>query len=300
MTVEPGGPAMPDKFYTKPQTAERCHRHVLATFRKMGGCTGLYFIEPSAGEGSFYGLLPAERRAGMDIAPGGDGRGRIRKGDFLKRKNRFFPVDNSRVVAIGNPPFGKRGKLAIDFFNAAAKFADTVAFIVPVIFRKYFVHRTLNPNFKWVSALQLPPHSFYTPDGRDYKINTEFQIWTRLPTKLKNKRLFTAPPVAHPDFAMHQYNNTREALKVFDMPFDFAVPAQGYQDYSRREFNPDDCEKHKQWMLFQTSSEEVKRNLFDMDYERLAHDNITVTPGFRKNDVVAEYVRNFDSQRGNR
>jgi len=87
---------------------------------------------------------------------------------------------------------------------------------------------------------------------------------------------------------------------VFALPFDFAVPAQGYQDYTRRESNPENCEKHKQWMLFHTASEEVKRNLFDMDYERLAHDNITVTPGFRKNDVVAEYIRNFGSQQENR
>jgi len=281
---------MLDQFYTKPQTAQRCYRHALTALGKVGGCDAWYFIEPSAGEGSFYALLPAERRAGMDIAPGGD---EIRQGDFLKRKKRFFAVDNSCVVAIGNPPFGKRGKLAVDFFNAAAKFAGTVAFIVPVIFRKYFIHKALNPNFKWVSALQLPPHSFYTPDGRDYKINAEFQVWTRLPTHLKNKRLFAAPPVAHPDFKMHQYNNTRQALKVFAMPFDFAVPAQGYQDYTRRESNPDNCEKHKQWMLFRAAREEVKQNLFEMDYERLAHDNITVTPGFRKNDVVAEYVRNF-------
>ncbi|MDD9850256.1 MAG: hypothetical protein OXU94_00570 [Gammaproteobacteria bacterium] len=288
---------MLDKFYTRPQTAARCYRHALVALGKMGAREALYFIEPSAGAGSFYGLLPAERRAGMDIAPGGSG---IRKGDFLKRKRRFFPVENSRVVAIGNPPFGKRGKLAVDFFNAAARFADTVAFIVPVIFRKYFIHKTLDPNFQWVSVLKLPPASFYTPDGRDYNINAEFQVWTRLSTGLKNKRLFTAPPVAHPDFKMHQYNNTREALKVFALPFDFAVPAQGYQDYTRRESNPANCEKHKQWMLFHTASEEVKRNLFDMDYERLAHDNITVTPGFRKNDVVGEYIRNFGSQQENR
>lgn len=281
---------MLDQFYTKPQAARRCHRHALATLSKIAGREAMYFIEPSAGAGAFYGLLPVERRVGIDVAPGGDG---IRKGDFLKRSRRFFPVDQSRVVVIGNPPFGKRGKSAVDFFNAAARFADTVAFIVPVIFRKHFIHKTLNPGFKWVSALQLPRASFYTPDGRDYNINAEFQVWTRRPTRLKNKRLFVAPPVAHPDFAMRQYNNTRQALKVFDMPFDFAVPAQGYQDYTRREFNPDNCEKHKQWMLFHAVRGDVKRNLFEMDFERLAHDNITVTPGFRKNDVVAEYTRRF-------
>jgi len=286
---------MLDKFYTKPQAAENCHRHALATLETIGARESWYFIEPSAGAGAFYALLPAGRRVGLDIAPGDGGRGEIRKGDFLKRKRRFFAVDRSCVVVIGNPPFGKRGKSAVAFFNAAARFADTVAFIVPVIFRKHFIHKTLDPNFKWVSALQLPRASFCTPDGRDYRINTEFQVWTRRPTRLSNKRLFSAPPVAHPDFAMHQYNNTRQALKVFDMPFDFAVPAQGYQDYTRREFNPDDCEKHKQWMLFRAAGEEARRNLFALDFERLAHDNITVTPGFRKNDVVAEYTRRFDS-----
>jgi len=291
---------MLDKFYTKPQAAENCYRHALATLETIGAREALYFIEPSAGAGAFYDMLPAERRAGLDIAPGDAGRGGIRTGDFLKRKRRFFAVERSRVVVIGNPPFGKRGKTAVAFFNAAARFADTVAFIVPVIFRKHFIHKTLNPNFKWVSALQLPRASFCTPDGRDYRINTEFQVWTRRPARLNDKRLFAAPPVAHPDFAMHQYNNTRQALKVFDMPFDFAVPVQGYQDYTRREFNPGDCEKHKQWMLFHAACDAARQNLFEMDFGRLAHDNITVTPGFRKNDVVAEYTRRFGVSEGMR
>jgi len=37
----------------------------------------------------------------------------IIKADFLKLK----PVYDSKNIIIGNPPFGKRSKLAIDFIN---------------------------------------------------------------------------------------------------------------------------------------------------------------------------------------
>ena len=39
-----------------------------------------------------------------------------------------------RWVAIGNPPFGLRGQLALKFINHAAKYCDYVAFILPQLF----------------------------------------------------------------------------------------------------------------------------------------------------------------------
>lgn len=55
--------------------------------------------------------------------------------------------NEEKMIAIGNPPFGKRLKLAIDFFNHCTKFCHTIAFIVPVQFRKFGVQRHLDKDF---------------------------------------------------------------------------------------------------------------------------------------------------------
>ena len=121
--------------------------------------------------------------------------------------------------------------------------ADTVAFILPAIFRKYSAHKLLAEDFRWIAALPLPRDSFWTDRRGRYSVNAEFQVWTRLPCRHQNRRLFSPPPVAHRDFVLRQYNNTRAMLKVFAEDFDFAVPCQGWQDYSRRETDAARCEK---------------------------------------------------------
>ena len=94
---------------------------------------------------------------------------------------------------------------------------------------------------------------------------------------------------------MFQYNNTQSALKVFERSFDFAVPCQGWQDYSRREVNPDDCEKHKQWILFKGVLPLAYQRLYSgIDYQRLALKQSVQIPGFRKSDVVQEYTSLYE------
>ena len=82
--------------------------------------------------------LGLEHKVGIDIEPRRD---EFVGTDFLKWTYRPFFHKRSDTVVIGNPPFGTRGDLAVQFFNKAAKVADTIAFIVPVIFRKYFIHK---------------------------------------------------------------------------------------------------------------------------------------------------------------
>ncbi len=193
------------------------------------------------------------------------------KQDFISWKPPKFQYPKENIVVVGNPPFGHRAKMAVAFFNKAAMLADTIAFILPVIFRKYLVHKQLNSHFQWLKSYALHPDSFYIQEKNSYRVNTEFQIWTRLPSKIKNKRLFTAPPISHEDFFMYQYNNTKEALKVFRNRFDFAVPCQGWQDYTRREQHPDTCEKHKQWILFAANNKDAYNRLFkEIDYAKLS------------------------------
>ena len=285
-------PSVPlDQFYTKPTMARHCHRQLISALPNLGArADECFFIEPSAGAGNFYRLLSGKNKIGLDIAPRCDG---IVRGDFLTWD--FRPpsgFSRERIVVVGNPPFGRRARMAVDFFNRAAEFADTIAFIVPMQFRKYSAQSKLHASFKLVRDRALPPNAFYRENGRDFDANCAFQIWTRLETSLANRRILKPPPIAHPDFEMRQYNNTQAALKVFDAPFDFAVPRQGYEDYSRREKRAENCERQKQWILFAAESRAVLRRLMTLDFWRLSRKNTTI-PGFGKADVVGEYGRQY-------
>ncbi len=271
-----------DQYYTKSNIAGWCLGKLLTDLPSAGN---KHFIEPSAGNGSFYSILPRQRRIGLDIKPMVDD---IKQGDFLSWK----PSHNnqSKYVIIGNPPFGHRSNLAIDFFNHSAEIADIIAFIVPRQFQKYSVHSQLNKDFKLVKDYELAEDSFYTPDGKDFNIRCDFQIWTRNDTGHADLRFLKPPPTAHPDFSMYQYNNTPQALKVFNEDWDFAVPRQGYEDYSRRETRAEKCERNKQWIMFKAKTHQVTKRLWNFDFVNLARKN-TMIYGFGKADVVIEYNR---------
>ncbi len=182
-----------DQFFTKPHIARLCWMSLLPLLCKLTGKMKdeLLFIEPSAGDGSFYDLFP-ENKVGVDIAP----RRNIFIGkDFLEWKYKPFFYGKKDVVIVGNPPFGKRGSLAVPFFVKAASIAATIAFIVPVIFRKYFIHKQSPEKWRLVYSTNLPRNSFYTDSKGDYEVNTEFQVWTCLPSTHKDFRLTVPPPV---------------------------------------------------------------------------------------------------------
>lgn len=279
-----------DELYTRRPAASQCWENLVAMLEDWGLNDSGFFIEPSAGDGAFYDLLPADRRVGLDLAPRHP---EVIRQDFLQG-NYVCPKAADVTVVVGNPPFGKRGKMAVKFLLKAAEVADIIAFILPVIFRKYFIHKQLPADFRLERTFPLCRDSFITSDGKPYSVNTEFQIWTRKPSGRQNLRLYTPPPIKHDDFIMWQYNNTAEALKVFANPFDFAVPCQGWQDYSRRETAAEKCEKHKQWMLIKANNSAALSRLRDeIDYDALSRRNTTSTPGFRKGDLVGEYISRY-------
>ncbi len=279
-----------DAFYTRPAVAEACLEDLFRVLPGIAIPDEPLFVEPSAGAGAFHRHLPPGRRIGMDLEPACDG---IARRDFLDWTP-DLPLGREAVVVVGNPPFGKRGRLALRFFQRAAEFADTIGFILPLNFRKYGAHRHLPPGFRWIFARTLAPDSFVLGDGRPYRVNTEFQIWTRARSPHRDRRLLRPPPIRHPDFLLWQYNNTRDALKVFENDFDFGVPCQGWQDYSRRETDADRCEKHKQWMLFKARTPLALEQLRSLDFGDLARRTATAVPGFRKCDLVREYVDRYD------
>ncbi len=279
-------------FYTKQEVAASCWEYLSETFSSVNRKVDeMFFVEPSAGTGAFYNCLPLNRRLGIDILPKCKN---IITQDFFTVTN--LPYAPKDTTIVGNPPFGKRGKLAIAFFNHAAVLADIVAFIVPVNFRKYIVHKQLEASMRFIRKLALPRDAFYLDSGKSFSVNTEFQIWTRLPSAHQDMRQYKPLPIRHQDFQIWQYNNTPAARKVFQNAFDFAVPCQGWQDYSRKETDEKQCERNKQWMLLKAKGPNILARLKRIDYGHLARECGTAVPGFRKGDLVKVYSDHFDIQ----
>jgi hypothetical protein len=261
-----------DQWYTPSDVALQC-----ATIARQYILPSL-IIEPSAGEGALVDaarlIFPGVEIQAFDIDPK---RADIEQDNFLAL---IFCNDKPTTLVFANPPFGKRAILAIQFFNRAALLADTLAFIVPLQFRKWSVQSHLDPLMRLVYDTQLPDNTF---EG----VRCCFQVWKIGGTE-PDLRMTSAPAIIHKDFVMWQYNNTRQAAYVFGMTFDFAVPRQGFADYTRRETDQQKCERTTQWILFRAYDPQTLSNLRALDFETLAKKN-TTTPGFGKADVVKLY-----------
>lgn len=250
------------------------------------------FIEPSAGEGAF---IRAFKKSDLDyLAYDIDVKQPyVAKLDFLQQGIPNSLPDKDKVIVIGNPPFGKRARLAIDFINKSFEYSDTVAFILPLQFDKYSAQKRINPFANLVYNQRLNDNSFVY-EGKEYAVRCCLQVWTKRDS-LPDKRLRQPPQINHRDFEMWQYNNTREAEKFFDKDrykWDFAVPRQGYKDYSIKETDPDNMDRRTQWIFFRASNNNILHNLMKLDFNKLSHKN-TSTPGFGKADVVQAYEEMF-------
>lgn len=165
-----------DQYFTKKEVALWCYQMACDYLTEKGvDIRDCLFIEPSAGNGSFFNLLPCDSRIGIDLCPLSSG---IIKHDFLTWSP---PKTNKKIVVIGNPPFGYRAWLALEFMKKAASFADYVFFILPMAFQsegkgspKYRVK-----GLRLAKTYALPSHSFRTPQNEDYHINSLFQCWEK-------------------------------------------------------------------------------------------------------------------------
>ena len=138
-------------------------------------------MEPSAGDGSFSHLIP--NCYAIDIAPGTED---IIQQDFFLYK----PIIKGRILVVGNPPFGQQSTLALKFFNHAASFATTIAFILPRSFKKVSLQNQLDLNFSLIKEMDLPEDSF-TLDKEDYGVPCVFQVWERTEKPRKKVKMKT-------------------------------------------------------------------------------------------------------------
>jgi hypothetical protein len=162
-----------DQFFTPDQVTRKCWT-IFNEVTKVNP-DEYTFIEPSAGDGAFLKVLPQGTIA-MDVEPRNE---RITRQDYLT----WTPPpqgDNKKYIVFGNPPFGLRGHVALNFINHSHKFADYVCFVLPQLFesdgkgspRK----RVQGYNLIYSEKVSAP---FYTPENTNVEVNGVFQIWSK-------------------------------------------------------------------------------------------------------------------------
>ena len=159
-----------DQFYTNPLIAEKFVNKVLS-FIDVNEYDD--FIEPSAGTGNILDYMP-EGSIGLDLDPKRDDMIEIDFFDYI------FP--KGKNIVIGNPPFGYKSKLAIEFFNKCALNADVIAFIVPRSWMRYGLHSKLNKDFGLFWNCLLPADSFIF-NNKPYNVKCVAQFWSKNPPK---------------------------------------------------------------------------------------------------------------------
>lgn len=165
-----------DRFFTRLEVAQECHLALLDVMASDHADAYQYtFVDPAAGDGVFYDLLPRDRRIGIEIVPG---RGEFETQDYLGWKPR---ANGRRYAVIGNPPFGYRAWLALAFVNHSATFADYIGLILPMAFQS---NGKGSPKFRVagaeiVQSRPLPQGSFVLPSGQTASINALWQVWRR-------------------------------------------------------------------------------------------------------------------------
>lgn len=280
-----------DKFYTRGDVADALVDRACSVLGADRDAS--HFVEPSAGSGAFSSRLA--NVSAFDIAPEAPG---IVRADFLA----LAPSWGRDSVAIGNPPFGRRARLALSFLNRCAASCDAVAFVLPNTFRRYSTQSRVDAGLALVADDVLPDDSF-TFEGRPYSLRCVFQVWARRggawwDDSMTDLRMTRRPPTSHPDFDCWQHNATDASRRYVDEPWEMAFWRQGYKDYSRVFRNPEDYrevrrimyETNLQLFLIRPKSDEARRVIAAMDIGALASGNLS-TPGFGKADFVAEYAR---------
>lgn len=176
-----------DQFYTNRTVAKDCFQFLGKEFKLNDDDV---FLEPSAGDGAFFELFPANRRVGCDLEPKHP---EVVEADFL---NDFAPKPGvGRWICCGNPPFGKNSSLAVRFFNRAAEFCHVIAFVVPLTFRKSSLQKKLHKFFELEAEMTLPEQAFVF-EGGPYAVPCSFQVWV----KKDSPRKVADAPLSHPDF----------------------------------------------------------------------------------------------------
>jgi len=169
-----------DQFYTDENVAKKCIDIIVELYPET---KNYLWIEPSAGNGSFYKNIKYEK-IGIDIDPKYEG---IIKEDYLKWNYsgiRFLlsgirAGKDKKVILVGNPPFGKQSSLAKMFIKRGCEYADMIAFILPKSFTKPSMTNAFDRKFHCMHTSDIEKDAFLIQGNKRYDVPCIFQIWER-------------------------------------------------------------------------------------------------------------------------
>lgn len=155
-----------EQFFTQHETAERLSNWIKS---QSWFADVTEIIEPSAGDGVWLKYLPVTQA--YDLEPKAEG---VVQADYLKTQIPYV----KKSLIVGNPPFGRMAKLAMDFMKKGCMEADYIAFILPASFGKESLKRRLPKKFHLLYQEDLLEETFrFERDGR--KVSVVFQVWER-------------------------------------------------------------------------------------------------------------------------
>jgi N6-adenosine-specific RNA methylase IME4 len=259
-------PVATDRFFTKRPLAQRLYEITQTKIHELQirfDC----WLEPAAGDGAFFDLLPATSRLGIDRD--------TRDVEGLVEHD-FFSYDDfgSRVYGtIGNPPFGKNANLAVKFFNRCAHISSFIAFILPRTFKKDSAVNKLDEHFHLVHEELLPDNSFEI-DGVDKSVPTVFQIWVKRPYRRARVEILTD----HDDLEFLPSERVEEA----DILFQRVGVGAGTIKYDLTDHSP---ESH----FALKCSEDAEAILNTTNWNSIKH-NTAGNPSISKSDLLKAYI----------
>lgn len=161
-----------DQFYTQDVVARDLIRIALQHVYTTLGIRDYWYLEPAAGTGSFLHALPGPR-IGVDIDPKADD---IVLCDFIADSDKLQLGPRDTGIAVGNPPFGRGGNLALRFINACADVTSAVCFILPRTFKKASYINRVDRRLTLVHTEDLAENIFLL-NNNEYSVPCCFQIW---------------------------------------------------------------------------------------------------------------------------
>ena len=234
-------------------------------------------VEPSAGAGAFSNAILKKgiNCLAYDIKPDAPG---IIQTDFL---NTIFNWVNKKTLVIGNPPYGRRGKLAIAFIKKCYfEGADCIAFILPRSFKRDSLKNRIPLCYHLEEEWDLD--NFELPNGQLCKINSVFQKWVKRST---NRKIILKPK-NHVDFEMKHIHFTLdkpETIKYVLENYEFGIGKSTLKIKPSKDFN-----KGSVWFIKPNIPgvlEIFKQCTFSKAKES------TRIPTLAKGEIIEEYIK---------
>lgn len=160
-----------DKYYTSPELAKYC---VEKTKDIIGSDNITEYIEPSAGSGVFLDYLDKPYLA-YDIEPEDN---RIVKQNYLELN---LDYKKGRCI-VGNPPFGIRNILIVQFYKKSIQLGDYISLILPL--------SQLNNNQQMYEFNLIYSEDLGEQLYSDKKLRCCLNIYTRPKDELNKKQIY--------------------------------------------------------------------------------------------------------------